>query len=336
MARVNQQELARRLGIAQITVSKALRGDSDIAQETRRKVKELAEKLGYMPNLLARSLVEGRTKAIGIFLPKLGGKYYSILLETLEERIRKQGYTPLLAVAGNSEDEDNRSIMGLLQYRVAGMVVCIGHACWRPSVVDVARNSKNPLVFIGKSEIPNVCRVYSRDDESIMAAVDYLREHGHREIFLVSFAHDRNPVIESREKAFLAALKNGGMEDGKERVVRAHWDQVRSAVTEHVRQTPSLSAYLCISDELALQAIKGVEDAGRQVPGDVSVMGHGDNIEYQEHMKTPLTTMAHDPRAIGIRAVDLLECQMENRAIKGHFTFENRIIVRNSVKDLRG
>ncbi len=334
MSRVSQQQIAKQLGVAQITVSKALRGDKDISLKTRERVQNLAEQLGYVPNLLARSLVEGCTRTVGILLPQLRGKYFSGLLEALEADIRNSGYTPLLVKAGASERADNQALKLLIQQRVAGIIVFLGDPCWSPKMVATIKQRKMPLVIIGKSVVNEICNVYCDDSKGVKMAVDFLISKGHSRIAMLTYHYCGDPVADLRHNGFKNAIKAAKLQWKPDYLITTRQNNEYQTVKEFVSANPEVTALFCLGDELAFPAMRAIEDSGLQIPGNISVMGYGDNVEYQEYMKIPLTTITHDPSAIGWKATDLLLKQLNGKTIIGDFVLENQLILRKSVNKI--
>jgi len=336
MARISQQSIAKQLGIAQITVSKALRGDKDISLETKEKVRKLADSLGYMPNLLARSLVEGRSRIIGIYIPTVKGRFGSLLVEAVEQEIRNSGYLPLFSTGTATDAGDNESLQILLQYRVAGIIICLGHACWRPSIIDQIIKQKIPLVFIGKSMIPETQCVYSKDYEWVKRSVAYLISKGHKNLLLISHFRKHNPISDLKEKGFIDALKENKIPYNPAMIIRPPEGQEYEYVRDSLKAMANTTAILCFEDQKALITINVIEDSGLKVPDDISVMGYGDNVDFEEYMRIPITSVSHDPETIGKKSVELLFAQIrgENISKEIKIELENRIIERRSVKDI--
>jgi LacI family transcriptional regulator len=333
MSRVSQSQIAKQLGVAQITVSKALRGDKDISPKTQERVQRLAEQLGYVPNLLARSLIDGHTRTVGILLPQLRGKYFSGLLESLESNIRKNGFTPILMKISDNEDADNESLKLLIQQRVAGLIVFLGNPCWSPKMIDIIKRRKLPLVVIGKSVIPDICNVYCDDIKGVKMAVDWLVQQGHRRIAMLTRQYHGDPVADSRHNSFKEAIKDTKLSWKNDYIIAvAQQNDEYQAVKDFFVANPDVTALFCLGDELAFPAMAAIEALGLKIPGDISVMGYGGNVEYQEHMKIPLTTIAHDPAAIGKEATRLLVRQLGGEKVTGDFIFENHLIIRESTK----
>lgn len=331
MARTSQREIAERLGVAQITVSKALRGDRDISEATKGRVRAMASELGYVANAYARCLAEGTSKTVGILIPRCRGKHCSSLLETLERELACSGHLPLLAMEGDDE-RDGGLIQTFLGYRVAGLLLCVKHADWTPPELACVQASGTPLVLLGKTSLPDVCSVCADDRRGVMLAFEHLVSQGHRRILMLGWPVAGNSVAALRVEAFKDAVAAAGLERECQ-VVESTYDTDAAAVRAAFGAGATFSAVLCLGDERAFTVFDALSELGLAVPGDVSVMGYGDDVEYQERMRVPLTTMSHDPVEMGRRAVELLFRQIKKERIEcPSIEVENHLVARNSVR----
>ncbi|MCC6580121.1 MAG: LacI family DNA-binding transcriptional regulator [Phycisphaeraceae bacterium] len=337
MAKVTQAEIGRRLGLAQITVSKALRGDADISEKTRQRVLAMAEELGYVANPFARTLAEGGSPIIGVYLHTFRGKYHSTLVESLERSIRRRGYIPLLTAPGDAGSDNADAIGLLLKYRARGVLMTVRNALWHQASIAQIRKAHVPLVLMGRFVETDVCSIYADDYNGLKLAVDHLRRFGHRHIGLAGLAYDiPNLVAHSKEQGFIDALAGKHVPDLHDsplasRILRfrdgRELDQLRQYLLTH----PDITAFACFGDSIALELIRCLKQLGHEVPRDYSVVGHGDDIEYVDYMTPPLTTMSHNVEQSGELAVDLLFQQINGPGVPPHQIMKNHLVERLSV-----
>lgn len=330
MARVTQQIIADRLGVSQITVSKALRGDKDISAASRELIERTAREMGYTPNLFARSLAEGKSRIVGILIPRLRGKYYSTLLETMEQGICKHNYIPVV-LSESTPEMDQKNIELLRQYRAAGIIVLVHSQNYRE--LERINQDQIPSVLIGFSELQGKCNVVTDDQSGIASGVDYLYSKGHRGLCLVSLTQDdgRQPALELKERSFLTKVAELGCKAG---ILRLSKDGHQEAICRYLKEYPEYTAYFCLDDSLVFDAMDAIESTGKRIPEDISLMGHGDDIEHQDRMRIPLDVISHQPVEIGRLAVRYLLDQINGKPVPQKVEVPNFLIKRKSVKDI--
>lgn len=329
MAKASQQMIAQKLGLAQITVSKALRGDRDISEATKARVRDMADRLGYVANAYARCLADGTSKNIGVIIPRCRGKHYSNLLESMEQALSEAGYIPLLGIT-SGDGRDTALVKTFLEHRVAGLVIHTPHANWVPPELARIKSSGTPLVILGRTLLPAVCSVCADDYAGVRDAVKYLITYGHRRILFLAWPSKGNPVAALRIKGFQDAISAEGLTKGG-CIVESDYESDISAVKSSFSKGASFSAVLCLGDERAFTVIDTLLEMGLTVPDDVSVMGYGDDIEHQDRMKIPLTTMSHNPEEMGRRAIELLTRQIKGEKIECMLELANHLVERHSV-----
>lgn len=148
--RVRLIDIARRLDITKVSVSKALRDHPDISRETRELVKKTAEEMGYFPDLLARSLSSQRSLTLGIVVPKIAHTFFAAVIHAVQEEATKAGYGIVLAVSNESAELERRHIERLLSMRVDGLLVSVSKEEPDLSIYEQVRSMNVPLVFFDR------------------------------------------------------------------------------------------------------------------------------------------------------------------------------------------
>jgi LacI family transcriptional regulator len=120
---VRLKDIARQLGISTVAVCKALKGDKDISEATRRRVLQRLKELNYQPNLLARGLIVGRTKAIGLVIPELLHSFFAEIAQGVAREVQTKGYTLLLANSEEDPQVEKQEVDMLLARKVNGLIL---------------------------------------------------------------------------------------------------------------------------------------------------------------------------------------------------------------------
>ncbi len=148
--RVRLVDIAERLNITKVSVSKALRDHPDISRETRELVKKTAAEMGYSPNLLARSLSSQKTNTLGAVVPKIAHSFFASVIDAVQEEATKKGYGIILAVSNERADLERQHIERLLAMRVDGLLVSVSQQTPDFEVYEKVRSMRVPLVFFDR------------------------------------------------------------------------------------------------------------------------------------------------------------------------------------------
>jgi LacI family transcriptional regulator len=335
MSSVSQKKLSETLGVTQAAVSKALSNAPDISPELRAKIRAKARELGYRPNKLARSLAGGRADIAGIFMPPAAenmSKFYGSVLYGLDMALRKNGYVPLVLCSSGNDREDEKNLNFLFQYKIAGVIAVA--AALSPGVSDYfSRLLKDggAAVSVGQTGIPGMPYSAGRDGESVMEMVRYLTDAGHRKIVFAGVAR----TSEEKRDAFLAAVKEFDLPARDNYPVNFEDGKALDAGLSALMGSGSRStAILAGHDWLALRIISALDRLGIRVPDDVSVTGFGDEANFPEYIKVPLTTIRHDIQDLADGAFGLLLKKIKNEPCPLECLSKNYLVERLSVKKI--
>jgi LacI family transcriptional regulator len=299
-------DIAMKLGLSAMTVSRALTGKSDVSEETKQKVLRCATALGYQPHRWARSLVTRRSSIVGVVIPEISHSFFSEITSGVEEIVDRAGYDILLCHSRGNAEKEKEEIHMLVGSMVAGLIV----ASVQPE------KSPGPLAELAGMEIPFVLvdRFFPRhayasvrvDDRAAgRLATQCLIDLGHRHI-----AHIQGPDISPsslRYRGYLDALKGAGIAVSRNCIVPGSFDfdSGSSAMKRLLALAPRPTAVFAANDPMAVGAIFACRDAGLRVPEDISIVGAG-NIEG-EHDPNPFVTTLDWPReGLGRMAATLL------------------------------
>ena len=180
-------DIAERLGLTKVSVSKALRDHSDISEDTRALVKKTAAEMGYTPNLVARSLSSNRSYTLGVVVPKIAHTFFSSVIEGLQEEATQRGYGILLAVSNESAALERQHIERLLSMRVDGLLVSVSKEAPDLEIYERVRQQGVPLVFFDRQiDGLGFGSVTVDDREAACRAVEHVIGLGHREIYHIA------------------------------------------------------------------------------------------------------------------------------------------------------
>lgn len=314
------KDIAREVGVSHTTVSLALNGkdrELRISAATRDKILETARRLGYEPNDIARSMVTGKARVLGLISAGVHLEYVTpAITGAMEEAYRHGRFIKLIPLSNVPRPEEIAD--QCVRQRLEG-AICRGLKQNELEALRTALAPRNiPLAMFDLPFRPNWgVQAVSDDETGAFALIRRLAELGHRDIALIanaaappaSFAARRLRAFD--EAAAVARLtvrpQNRLAIEDKETLI--------AAVAAITRERPRPTALVCVSDLAAMLAARGVRRAGARVPEDVSLTGFA-NLSFSALMDPPLTTIAQDFMEMGRVAVErLLEASRERRDV---------------------
>lgn len=300
------KDIAERAGVSVATVSRALSGSTLVTDETRQRIHDLARELNYRPNVSARNLRTRRSMSVLLVVRDVGNPFYLDILKGVEATARKAGYAVLM---GNTENDPAREVEYFNMLRdghADGMILMTGKLP-APRPGESADVSRLPIVVaLEMIETSGFPHVQIDNIAAAQTAVEHLIALGHRRI-----AHIAGPLPEvmatHRRDGYRAAMLAAGLSipDGYE--VRGDYlletGEACAAKLFALPEPPT--AIFVANDEMAYGAIHALRRLGRDVPGDVSVVGF-DDLYLSKAFYPPLTTVSQPRTDIGRTAMSLL------------------------------
>jgi LacI family transcriptional regulator len=340
---VTIRDVARAANVSISTVSHVLSGKRPTSGQTRQRVEEVIERLGYRPNRVAQSLVWRRPFALGLIIPDITNPYFPAFARGAENRVRDRGYTLML---GNSDYDPRResSYLELVRsQQLAGAIYCLGDEM-SPVLPELQRAVEEGLALVlVHSPMPRVATVCADNRQGGRLAAEHLLSLGHRSIGIIS-ALPLDEGMADRESGFLEALRQAGFAVDRASVPLMYGDHQieggRQATIDLLNDTPSVSAIFVLNDLMALGALEGARESGRRVPEDLSIVGF-DDIPFAALANPPLTTVGQPIGQLGEQAADLLLAVIEGGGFQDggsepmSVQLPNALVVRQSTAPAR-
>lgn len=292
---IKLRDIANEAGVSAMTVSNVLNGKNARASaETIERVRAIADRMGYVPNIPARSLAAARSHIIATFVPvsqdnsALVSPHTVAVIGGLEQRLRRRGYHVLLRSIEHEADVAD-AIRG---WSLDGGILVE----FNDTDVDRIRIDGVPLVAIDSySSNPRTIGVRSDDYEGGRIAALHLLCAGHRRILFAGPSHGATGVVARRWEGFCDALAAHGIAPADVAVVVAPTalHDGRSLGARLGRDHPDVTAVFATADVLAIGIMAGIQESGRRVPEDISVIGF-DNLDISDYTSPGLTTVGQD------------------------------------------
>ncbi|HEX9018543.1 MAG TPA: LacI family DNA-binding transcriptional regulator, partial [Anaerolineaceae bacterium] len=308
--RATIKEVAQAAGVSTQTVSRVLNDRPDVSEDTRLRVRAVIAELGYSPNVLARSLIQGRSHTLGVVGYGLGYYGPSRVLTGIERRANELGYSLLLSLLRDPEINTGEGIFhALLDRQVDGIIWAVPEiGSNRDWIADTLRRLSNPVVFINMEPGPGLAVAAMNNRSGAGLAVHHLLEQGYRRIGIIT-----GPVSwwesRQREQGWQEAMQGVGVAPCSLDQLKAVGDWYptsgETGLEELLRRCPDLEAVFACNDLMAAGALRAARRLGRRVPQDLAIIGYDDTPEAP-YYAPPLTTIRQPLVEMGGKAVEML------------------------------
>jgi DNA-binding LacI/PurR family transcriptional regulator len=331
---VTLRDIAQATGVSVNTVSRALTGKSDVNAATKARVQAAAERLGYQPNLPARSLVLGRTRSLGLVVSDCTNPFYAMLIRAVENVAYSNGYSLLLATSNETVEREAAALQMLRERRIDGLLlspVAVEAPHLRPllgGAVPCVLLTRQPAGYKGLF-------VGTDNARAAELATRHLLELGHRRIAHVTLA-DGGISARMRMQGYRRQLARAGVSPS-ERLELAAPQTIeggRTVARRLLAHQPRPTAVFTYNDQQAAGVLLGLRDAGVKVPEEMSVVGF-DGIDICEVVWPPLTTMSQPIDEIGRVGAQILIDALAARPLKRQHVLPATLVVRGSTGPLR-
>ncbi len=329
---VTMQDIAQKLGVSAMTVSRALSGHPDVNEEKRKAIIELAEQLRYRPNRWARTLITNKSYLIGVVVPDISQLFFNEIMRGVEEILSPAGYDLVLCHSDRNAERELHEIDMLISRRIDGLVIASEQPSDKLDIFTELSEHNTPYVLIDRYFDNLDCpRVRADDRLAGKIATRHLIDLGHKRI-----AHISGPAVSPgrlRCEGYLAAMQEAGLPVESGMLVPSGFniEGGYEAMKGLLALSPRPTAVYAGNDPLAFGAVRACQEAGVAVPRDISVAGSGDT-ELTHHPDPYLTTVSWNRRELGRIAGRLLLERLTDKPSgeQGDTILEPRLVVRRS------
>ena len=322
-------DIAKACNVSRGTVDRALNNKGGINEATKAKILSTAKDMGYRPDLLARSLVKGKTMSIGVVVFDIRNRIFAQLLNSIEATARKNGYFLNIMLQEEDPELEVQVINNLVDRRVDGIIVCPVNK--GKDFCQYISKLGTPVVVIGNRlslEIP-----YIGIDEFRAAkdATELIIEKGYKTIFFVCPAleykeKDNIYSHEERLKGFMSVVTNNN--EIAYQIIDNN-DYLKT-IESRIKESSDKIAAFCSGDIYALELIKYLRRRGVSVPSNIGIMGF-DGIDTLEYVVPALSTVYYPVEEIGVKAVDTLLKIIGEEEIQNNILVDYKIISGDSL-----
>ncbi|KQR50861.1 hypothetical protein ASF88_16675 [Leifsonia sp. Leaf336] len=318
-------DVAKEAGVSVSTASNALTGVRRVKPETRRRVRKIADQLGYEPNLVARSLVSKRSSMVGILMPDITDNFLTAFVRGVERVVAPQGLGLMIGDSGNDSDREERYLKAFQDRRVEGLLIVPTAGTDLAQVNAIA--DEIPTVVVDREIYGWTGDFVSCDHRrGAEMLVDHLVSLGHTRIAQLAGDQELSSA-RTRHSATRARLADHGLFSVTEGFSSFTTEDAKDQAARIVARAHDYTALIGGDDLLALAALGAAHRAGVSVPNDLSVAGF-DDISFAELAWPALTTVRQPVERIATEATRLL---LEREAGPGrHVLLQPELVVRDS------
>ena len=312
MKKVTINDVAREAGVAKSTVSRAFTPGESVSEKTRDRVNEVARRLGYAPNPLAKALSVSRTGIVAVVVPNIESIHISQIIRGVMSVMNKKDYSIITLDSSENYGREASVIKPLSHQLVDGLINCYGSAS-----EDIALISqKKPVVCIGDEPSGYQADFVSIDyRQGFGTIISHLRENGCRRPVLIQGKEENS--TRAQGELFCTLARDQGLDMGMQDVMYANWTPYYGyrETQKAFRRTPRPDALVYASDFMAFGGLKALDEAGISVPGDIRVCGLDDSL-VSKYTVPSLTTLKFSPFHLGMEAAKLMIRRLEQGSLE--------------------
>jgi LacI family transcriptional regulator len=303
----NLEDIARLAGVSRSTVSRVINDDPHVGNDTRARVLEIIKQANYQPNMAARGLAAGRTRILGIVIPRgvadlFSDPYFPLLIQAISSACNARDYSVMLWLA---EPEHERRMIRKILYSglIDGAIVAC--ALMDDPLVGAFAEGRLPFILVGRHAGGGA--VSYVDIDNVSASRDivlHLLRLGYRRVATIAGPRNMIPGVD-RLEGYVTGLRQRGLVPDPNLIVEGDFTEAggRAAMQRLLPHAPE--AVFAASDMMALGALRALRESGRQVPEDVAVVGF-DDMPFAARTDPPLTTVRQPIHRTGVTAAETL------------------------------
>ena len=329
--RITSVDVAKRAGVSQSAVSRVFTPGASASPKTAERVRKAAEELGYRPNVLARSLITGRSRIIGLVVAYLDNYFYPDALEKLSTALQEQGYHVLVFMASQTAGNIDDVLEEILDYQVDGLVMA--SVAMSSDLAARCHDAGIPVVLFNRAQDdPRLSSVTTDNVDGGYQIARFLAAAGHRRIAYIA-GWEGASTQRDREAGFRRGLAACGLELHAREVGDFHMDRAQVATRRLFDRADPPDAVFVANDHMAIAAMGVLRfELGLSVPDDVSVIGF-DDVPPAAWPAYDLTTFRQRANMMVDEAVStLIKTIDQRRLVPRQVTIAGKLILRGSAR----
>lgn len=332
-ARIRLEDIAKACGVSVATVSLALNESPLVKLETKKFVTETAERMGYIPNETARSLVRRRSKQIGVIVPDIINTFYATFISELNRCVQDKGYTLMTYISKNDPQAENRIVNQMLRNGVEGIIIVpVNEGNAFPEYTKRLITLDIPFLFaIDKYDGTGAVCVMSDCRLGMYQMLKHLTHKGYTDIAFLN-GDQSVATLRARLDGYLQAIQESGLPSHVISVSSIDYNGAKKAIQACIQEGQLHQVFVCPNDMMALGVINALKESGISVPNECAVTGF-DNVIFSEITSVPITTANQDIGLIAQKSIELmLDLINGNEVEKKDYLINTELVIRGSCR----
>lgn len=304
---ITLSDIATKLDVSIVTVSKALRGHPDISSQMVKQIRKVADDMGYTPNFMARNLSSRKSNTIGLVVPKIAHHFFGAMIESIYNIAFKNNYEIILTVSHEDAEMERKHIQTLLSMRVDGIMISITQETKDYSIFETISKRGVPIVFVDRiPQIPNSNTVSVNDRGGAFKAVEHAIKLGYRNIAHFSGYPEIN-IGRQRYLGFEEAMKKYGVPINPEWVIQGGFgEKYGYNALMHLYQKNNLPDLIfTVTYPVALGVYSAARELNLKIPDDIDVICFG-NARVQNFLSPPLSCINQPTDLLAEASMEIL------------------------------
>lgn len=327
------KDIANKIGVSSVTVSKALSNKDGVSEELKNKIKKLAEEMGYRYNTAAKSIKDGLSYNIGVLIPErftgISHSFYMRVYQHISLHLEQYGYFGILNILSNEEEESLNFPRIYNEQKVDGMII-LGQVS-KP-YIETIQNMDLPKIFLDfYDEHSSIDSIVSDNFYGAYEITNYLIQNNHKKIAFVGNIYSTSS-IQDRFLGYYKSLLEHGLTLDQQFILNDRDE--RGAYIDIILPNETPTAFVCNCDQVAYNLFDRLNTLGYRVPEDCSVVGF-DNDIYATLTSPKLTTVEVDIEKMAQLALkSIMDKIADPNHRDGRIQVQGKIIYRDSVRGL--
>lgn len=329
--KVTSAEVALRAGVSQSAVSRVFTPGASASQKAVNKVKRAAAELGYRPNVLARAMVSGKSRMIGLIVAYLNNQFYPEAVEKLSSSLQEQGYHVLMFMAPQTSGDIDNVIQEILDYQVDGIVAA--SVALSSELTDRCKEAGVPIVLFNRAQAgDNFSAVTSDNVSGGRKLAEFLIAGGHEKIGYIA-GWEGASTQRDREFGFRAGIEMAGRQIAAREVGNFLYEDAAQAARRMFDRPDHPDAVFVCNDHMAFAVMDVLRfELGFSIPGDVSVVSY-DDVPNAAWPAYNLTTVRQSANRMVAETVSILMDQIDNHSNEPRrIAIDGPLMVRGSAR----
>lgn len=338
---ITLEDIAKRVKVSRVTVSKALRGHPDISEKTAKRIRKIASDLGYSPNFIARNLSARRSNMLGVVIPKIAHFFFGSVIEAIYNTAFDNNYETILTVSQENAEREKKHIQTLVSMRVDGIIISISQETKDTEIFKWTKKMGIPVVFVDRMPdppLPGFSTVLVDDRGGAFQALEQAIKVGYRRIAFLG----GNPLInigKNRLLGFEQAMKKHGIPINNDWIIHGGFgkdDGYKGFMQLH--HSGSLPEFVfAVTYPVALGMYEAAKDLGLRVPDDIDVICFGDS-DTNRFITPSLSCVLQPTHELGTKAVQMILDMIRNpdEVQEQHIEIPTQLILRETCVGRKG